>query len=169
MRKYVIVLSLIVIGLASATLAGCGKKDGTAVKGNEAEIEKAAIAVAEGYAQGRYQLVDQEEMQNWVDLGEIMTVVDVRSAAAYAKGHIPGAVNAEIAAGKDSTNEQLQALIAVLPEKNDAIVVVYGQCTADDASHRGALYAVDTGYTNVYRLPGGAIGWQDADNKLTKK
>jgi len=163
------VLILMLTCLFAVALVGCSSKSGTAPKGNEVEIEKAAILVASGYAQGRYQLVDQEQMKNWIDLGEIMTIVDVRPSSDYLKGHLPGAVNAEINRDEESTTEQIEVLLGLLPENFDSYVVFYDDYTALNGSHRGAIYAADAGYTNVFRFVGGAVAWEDADNKMTKK
>jgi len=160
---------LIMLCLCALILAGCGSKVGTAPKGSELEIEQAAILVSAGYAQGRYQLVDQEQMKNWIDLGEIMTIIDVRPSTDYLKGHLPGAVNAEIKRDEESTTEQLEVLLGHLPENIESYVVVYDDYTALNGSHRAAIYAADAGYVNVFRFVGGVAAWEDAGNKLTKK
>jgi rhodanese-related sulfurtransferase len=150
-------------------LTGCGDKAGTAPNGNENDIANAAIMVASGYAQGPYQLLTVEQLKDWADLGEIMTIIDVRPADEYAKGHIADAVNVEIDRTQESTTDQIAALLAELPSNHESIVVIYDDYTALNGSHRAAVYASDAAYTKVYRLVAGRVGWQAAGHKLTKK
>jgi len=155
--------------LLAFVLVGCGEKVGTAPDGNEHEIEKAAKQAAVDFFQNRYSIVDAQEVKDWVDLGEIMTVIDIRPESDYLKGHLPGAVNAEIDRDEESTTEQIEAFLALLPQNPESIVVVYDDYTALAGSHRAAIYAADAGYTRVCRFLGGAIAWEDAGNSLTKK
>jgi 3-mercaptopyruvate sulfurtransferase SseA len=168
MRRTRTALVLLVIVLVAVALSGCGEKNGTSPDGSEVAIEQAAIQVAEGYMSTRYLLVDAQGFKDWVDLGEIMTVIDVRPESDYLAGHLPGAVNAEIERDQESSTEQIEAFLALLPENHDSIVVVYDDFTAMNGSHRAGVYAADAGYTKVYRFVGGAQAWIDAGNSLTK-
>jgi len=169
MRAFRTLTSMLFICIFALALIGCSEKVGTAPDGNEAAIEEAAILVATEYAQSSYKLADMKQMKNWIDLGEIMTIVDIRPASDFAKGHLPEAVNAEISRDGESTDEQLIAFLDLLPDNPDSYIVVYDDYTLLNGSHRAALYATEAGYTNVYRLVGGAIGWEAAGNSLTKK
>jgi rhodanese-related sulfurtransferase len=108
-------------------------------------------------------------MKNWIDLGEIMVIIDVSPMDVYAKGHLPNAVNAPLSNDEESPTDQLEAFLAFLPENTESTVVVYTEYAGLGGGHRAAVYAMDAGYTNVYLLPGGSVGWKDAGNKLTKK
>ncbi|MCL2818479.1 MAG: rhodanese-like domain-containing protein [Actinomycetia bacterium] len=169
MRIVRITLIIALTCLLSFGLVGCGNKAGSAPDGNEHDVEMAAFVVAAGYAQGRYEIINAEQMKDWVDLGEIMTVIDIRPESDYLKGHLPGAVNAEINRDEESTTEQIQAFLELMPSNPESIVVVYDDYTLLNGSHRAAIYAADAGFTKVFRLVGGAVGWVDAGNSLTKK
>jgi rhodanese-related sulfurtransferase len=169
MRCSKIVILVVLTCLFSVALVGCGEKVGTAPDGNEHEIEKAAIAIADEVGQLRYTAIDAEQMKNWIDLGEIMTVVDVRPEEDYLKGHLPNAVNAPIDREEEPTTEQIQALLELLPSNLESYVVIYDEYTSMNGSHRAAIFAADAGYTNVFRFIGGTIAWEAAGNSLTKK
>jgi len=184
MRTTRIALIIVLTCLFSVLLVGCGTKIGTAPDGNENDIANAAIQVAKAYREAPYKLVSSEKLKEWNDLGEIMTVIDVRPESDFLKGHLPNAVNAEIVAeveaaaepGEDSAEgatdesvtEQIEAFLSLLPENPESIVVVYDGYTTLDRSHRAAIYAADAGYTKVYRYVGGATAWTAAGFKLIK-
>jgi len=187
MRTVRIALVIALTCLLAVAVVGCGTKIGTAPDGNENDIANTTIRVAGEVAGAPYTLLSTEQMKDWVDLGEIMTVIDVREESDYLKGHLPGAVNARItedvapavAEGEEEPAEaeqtpedataQVEAFLALLPDNHESIVVVYDGYTALSGSHRAAIYATDAGYTKVYRLLGGAAAWTAAGYKLTKK
>jgi rhodanese-related sulfurtransferase len=45
---------------------------------------------------GKYQLLSTEELKTWVDQKKDMIIIDTMPADNFAKGRIPGAVNAEL-------------------------------------------------------------------------
>lgn len=164
------VLAAAMIFTGCAQQAAPAKTVGTAPDGNEAAIEKAAINLINNVNEGGYQLVGSEELKSWVDSKKDMIVIDTMPADFYAKGHIPGALNAELPKTglKDATEDQKKAFEALLgPDKNKTIVVYCG-FTACGRSHAGAVLAKELGYTNVVRYPGGIIGWQDSQYETEK-
>lgn len=83
--------------------------------------------------------------------GTALTVLDVRDAAAWAQGRIPGAVHVP--------NAELAARVAeVLPDPG-AAVVVYCWGPGCNGSTRAALTLSQLGYTNVRELIGGFEYW----------
>ncbi len=62
----------------------------------------------------------------------------------------------------DATDDEKAAFEAQLGDDKDALIVVYCGFTACGRSDAGAAYAVELGYTNVYRQPGGIIAWRNA-------
>jgi len=81
-----------------------------------------------------------------------VAVVDTNSAETYERGHIPGARWAEY--------DHITA--SVLPSDRAARVVFYchnEQCTA---CHTAARQAIALGYSNVFILPAGIVGWTGA-------
>lgn len=84
--------------------------------------------------------------------GEVMTLVDVRTAEEYAGGYIEGAINIPL--------DQLMANLSQLPDKAAKIVVYCG------SGQRSALVTtalIFNGYTNVINLGGGMGAWKAAE------
>jgi len=82
-----------------------------------------------------------------------VTLIDCNGSAAYAAGHIPGAIN--FATSKED-------LAAKLPENKAALVVAYCGGPACGAYKAGAAAAAKLGYTNVKHFSGGTKGWKEA-------
>ena len=173
MRKGLIVLAL---GLVLALgVVGCAKqagsreqnipvseKVGTAKDGNEQKIESPAINLVKDAKEGGYEIATVEELKAAIDSGEKMTMIDTMPADTFAKGRIPGALNAELPKEGEATAEQIDAFAKLLPSDKNEKVVIYCGFTACRRSHIGAAYAVKQGYTNVVRVPGGIVAWGDA-------
>jgi rhodanese-related sulfurtransferase len=83
--------------------------------------------------------------------GAAPVVLDVRDAAAWAQGRIPGAVHVPNAQLVDRAEE-------VLPDR-DAAVVTYCWGPGCNGSTRAALTLARLGYTNVRELIGGFEYW----------
>ena len=75
-------------------------------------------------------------------------ILDVRTAAEYAQGHIPKAIN--IANESIGTEE-----IKELPDK-DQLILVY--CRSGNRSKQAAQKLADLGYTNIQEF-GGINSW----------
>jgi rhodanese-related sulfurtransferase len=146
----------------------------SAVAGNkfEQELDKEAEAVklVREVQRGGYDLVTTEELKRWIDAGRDMVIVDTMPyEASYKKAHVPGAVqflfpipdmtvwDATETGGK--TRDDFQQLLG--GDRGKTIVVYCGfvKCTR---SHNGAYWAVKSGYTDVYRFPGGIFAWKGA-------
>jgi len=170
-----LLLSLAIMALLVGALSGCSssepkKTTGTSVDGNEMKIEAAAFSLIKAQQEAGYQLVDTATLKSWVDEGKDMIVIDTMPKDFYGKGHVPGALNAEMPATglADATSEQKQNLEQVLGADKDKLIVLYCGFTACGRSDAGAKYALELGYTNVYRHPGGIIAWQDAGYETEK-
>ena len=172
-----------VLALSAALFAGCSSKTsqqpaaqtpaktvGTAVDGNEQNIEKAAMSLVKAKEEGKYSLVSTEELKSWVDSKKDMVIIDTMPASSFKNGHIPGAVNAELpkTGMNDVTAEQKAAFIKLLPADKNKTVVLYCGFTSCARSDVGAKIAVELGYKNVYRQPGGIVAWQDAKYTVEK-
>jgi rhodanese-related sulfurtransferase len=102
-------------------LADCGV---TAVIGQVQEFAAARLAEAEHAARGylgdvaALEPVAQEELSRRQRDGQVL-VLDVRPAAEYAAGHIPGAVNVP--------HDQLAARLAELPAGTDIVAYCRGR------------------------------------------
>jgi rhodanese-related sulfurtransferase len=79
-------------------------------------------------------------------------VFDCNDADLYAEMHVPGARLIEY----DHVTRDL------LPTDNTAILVFYCYSRECPASHTAAVAAHDLGYTHVYFMLEGILGWMDA-------
>lgn len=79
-----------------------------------------------------------------------LAVVDVRTPAEFASGHLPGAVNLDVEGG--SFAQQVE------PLPKDATYFVY--CQSGNRSKVATTKLADLGFTHVYELQGGIAAWQ---------
>jgi rhodanese-related sulfurtransferase len=87
------------------------------------------------------------------------TVVDVRPAADFAKGHIINAVNIPINGFKNQT--------AALGKYKERPIIV--TCRSG-AQSQGACHLLrKAGFPEVYNLKGGVLAWESASLPLTRK
>lgn len=85
-----------------------------------------------------------------------IVIIDV--SPAYAKGHLPGAVNYYL--GDGSLDKAIPTL-----DKNKTYLVY---CHVDRVSIQGAQKLVDAGFKKVYRLKGNYKAWVDAGYPIEK-
>ena len=102
--KRLLTLSMVLV-ISAAVLTGCSGGNGsssalnsvgTSVDGNEVAIEQASMKLVDAVQNGGYELVGTEELNAWVTEGKEMIIIDTMPADSYAKGRIPGALNAEL-------------------------------------------------------------------------
>jgi thiosulfate/3-mercaptopyruvate sulfurtransferase len=174
MRKQSIALIMSLLLIMTA-LVGCSSapaigKVGTATDGSEVAIEKATMKFIKDTNEGGYQLLSTEDLNNWIKEGKKMIIIDTMPADNFVKGHIPGAVNAELPKTSlaDATDEQKQAFINLLGDDKETPIVVYCGFVGCARSHVGAVIAMEQGFTNVYRVPGGIVAWQEAGYAVEK-
>jgi rhodanese-related sulfurtransferase len=167
MRK----LSLFVLlsGIAFLFL-GCANGKGTAPKGSEVTIEKAAIKFAEDIKNGGYKIVTTDELKKWTNEGGRMLIISTLPATDDKDlGRIPTAVTSTMpGAEKDITQDDKDLLIKTAGMERDRTIVVYCGFVACRRSHIGAKLLVDEGFTNVYRYPAGILGWKEMGYPTTK-
>lgn len=162
---------LVSLVLLAVLVTGCGgTKVGTAPDGNEVAIETAAMKLVKAQTENGYQLVDTATLKQWIDEKKDMVIIDTMPNDFYKKGHIPGAVNAELPKTSlaDATEEQKSAFINLLPADKNKPIVIYCGFVACARSNAGAILAIQQGYTNVYRYPGGITAWNDAKYPTSK-
>jgi rhodanese-related sulfurtransferase len=82
--------------------------------------------------------------------GSAPVVIDVRTPAEYATGHIPGAINIPY--------DQVADRIAEIDAPNG--VALY--CMLGPRARKGETALLDQGYTSVLHLEGGLAAWQAA-------
>ena len=84
------------------------------------------------------------------------TIVDVRTAAEYAEGHLPGAVNVDV------SSPDFPARLATLDPS--APYAVY--CRSGNRSGVAVDTMAQQGFTDAYHLQGGITAWQDAGGEV---
>ena len=87
------------------------------------------------------------------------TVIDVRPAADYAKGHIINAVNIPMNGLKKQTG--------ALTKYRDRPVIV--SCRSGSQSGAACHVLRKAGFPEVYNLKGGILAWESANLPLTRK
>jgi rhodanese-related sulfurtransferase len=112
----------------------------------------AALAIA----QASYVDVTPPEAMALIEKTPDIVIIDV--SPAYAKGHLPKAVNYFIGDGS------LDSAIPTL-DKNKTYLVY---CHVDSVAMLGAQKLVDAGFTKVYRLAGNYKAWVDAGYPIEK-
>ena len=93
-----------------------------------------------------------EELKSRLDAGNAPLILDVRTPAEYAAGHIPGAVNIP--------HDALGARLDEPGVGRDAEIVVHCQSGRRAATAEELLMA--EGYTGVQHLEGDMAGWRAA-------
>lgn len=157
MKKYLVVITL----LSVFVLAACAGV-GTSPKGLEAPIEKASMKLMSDVKDGGYQLVNAEELNKWISANKPMLLIDTMPAEAFAKERIKGAVNSPIAkTEKEYTPAEKQNILKIAGTDKSKTIVVYCGYTSCRRSHIGAKALVENGFKNVYRYPGGIVGWKE--------
>lgn len=137
----------------------------------ELENEKIAVNFAREVERGGYKIVSTSELKGWIDAKKDMLMIDTMPyEASYKKEHIPGAKPMkfpipEMTSIDDKTKAELEKLLSA--DKN-SLVVFYCRFTTCTRSHNGAMWAVKSGYRNVYKHPGGIKAWKEADFPVGK-
>ncbi len=107
---------------------------------SEAEIVKAAVAAVSP------KYITNAELNKKITDGEVMTILDVRSAEHYTAGHIPGAIHS----GLDNLSDNLKKLNPVAP--------VYVYCYTGHSSAQATALLQMLGY-DAYSLKFGMCSW----------
>lgn len=151
-----VVLMLIAAGLVAE---GCGRGDASPER---ARAERDSVAAAleaemarfpERFAEEPVPVVEVAEVRSLLESGADVLLVDAREPEAYARGHLPGAVNVPY-------GNWLEEGKPLPPRDRD--IVVY--CNNRDCPI-GRLWsgqAVQKGYTRVRHMKAGFAGWQEA-------
>jgi len=133
--------------------------------------EIVAINFANEMMRGGYKPVAGDELKKWMDEKRSMLIVDTMPLeASYKKQHIPGAVQIEfpIPEMKDIDENTKAEFIKIIGPDKDRLLVFYCGFTECTRSHNAAMWAVNLGYKNVYRNPGGIGGWAQAGYPVEK-
>ena len=166
-----------VMSLALAfSIVGCSNpnksSDGvnrTSPDGKEAKVETAAIKLVEKTTKNKYKLIDAAGVKKVVDAKEDAVIVNVIPKDRFAETKIANAVNAGLPKDmKEVKPEQKEAFLKLLGDNKDKKIIVYCGYVECDRSDVGAALAVEAGYKNVYRFPGGIAAWLDSGYTVAK-
>jgi phage shock protein E len=87
-----------------------------------------------------------------------LVVLDVRTAAEYADGHVPGARNV--------SHDQLAAKLGELSPLKDKQVVLY--CRSGRRSQLAEQTLREAGFTRLLRLQGDYLGWEASSQPVER-
>lgn len=122
------------------------------------ETPAASCAEAQAHFQSRLRFeTDCSDVHHSQQAGDVdYVLVDVRGPAAFALGHVPGAINIPT---RTMTTERLAAF------DPDTLFVVYCAEPHCNAAHRAAATLAGLGYA-VKEMLGGVTGWLDEGLQL---
>lgn len=159
MRKAII---LLIFGVA--VLTACQNQPTQNPALNSYENKDALVAAAKEVIEE----ISVEDFKTMYDGEDYFVLIDVRTAAEYEAGYIPGAAN--ISRGKlefDIAKEEVWDEMGLyIPEKTDPIVL---NCRSGGRSALAAKALMELGYENVMSLQGGWIAWHEAHPELIEK
>ena len=91
----------------------------------------------------------------------------------YVKNHVPGAEQFLFPIPDmkqwntaETADKTLDDYLKMLGPDKDKLIVVYCGFVKCTRSHNGALWAQKLGYTNVVRMPGGIVAWDEAGYEI---
>lgn len=145
-RTFLITASLAGV-IALIGLTGCfGTPSGS--NGNADNGNAGSSSGNVGNTNAAYRQVDAEAAKELMDTEEDYVILDARTQAEYAEGHIPGAVLIPHDTVTTSAEDEL-------PNK-DQLILVY--CRSGNRSKQASQALADLGYTNVVEF-GGINSW----------
>jgi phage shock protein E len=147
MRRIVAPLAL--AAALALTAAACGDDANTAVAN--------PVATTLAPSGGGVTVVDAAQAQQLLASQPDVVIVDVRTPAEYAEGHLDGALLIDIPSPDFTT--KIDAL------DRDATYFVY--CRSANRSAVATAMMLEMGFTNVYELGAGIRAWQAAGFPVT--
>ncbi len=94
--------------------------------------------------------VAPEELKKAIDTGETCIILDVRTSGEHARGKIAGSMNIPV----DSVSCDVEK---VVPDKQ---IKVYVYCLSGSRSAHAVDVMIQLGYTNVFDVQYGLLGWR---------
>ena len=126
--------------LLCVMLCACGHADQSGIP-QEQEIKETKVQMT-------YEQITQDEAKTLMAEAENYIILDVRTEAEYAEGHIPGAICVPNETISDQMPEEL-------PDK-DQLILVY--CRSGNRSKQASEKLAKLGYTNIKEF-GGINTW----------
>lgn len=113
------------------------------------------FALACGEPQRAVQEITALELQ---ERGGAVLILDVRSAAEFGQGHVPGAVNI--------SHDELAGRLGEIEQYRDQEVVVY--CESGRRASMAQQVLADQGFQKLSHLSGDMSGWREAGHPITR-
>ena len=116
------------------------------------ELELPKAAGAPQVAQ-KFTLLEAQELKDWLDQGVPLLLMDVRSPAEFAAGHIPNAVNKHAVRPSSTASEH---------EEQDLPMVIYCAGPSESAHSpcaRAIVKALQSSSQQFYWFKGGMTAW----------
>lgn len=142
----------------------------------EVEKEAGAVKLVHEVDRGGYKVIKTDELKQWIDSKKDMIIVDTMPYEdSYKKGHVPGAKQFLFPVPemkkwdpKETDGKSQADFEALLGADKSKTIVIYCGFVKCTRSHNGAAWAVELGYKNVYRHPGGIFAWKGAGYPMEK-
>lgn len=93
--------------------------------------------------------INKIQLQEWLDTGKEMVLLDVRSEGEVAEGIIPGALNMNMMS--PTFAQDVKNL-----DKSKSYVVI---CRSGNRSTSAGSFMTSNGFSKVYNLMGGMMAW----------
>lgn len=157
MKKKALLLSGLVVVALSAGMVGCGEQPSTTTTtgGDAAAVEVKEVEMS---------YMSTADLKDNIANSEYL-VLDVRKAADFEAGHIPGAVNADMDAAKDGDNESgianMKAALGDPAKVDQKVVLVCYSGKRYAQAGTNVLAALGANMDNVYTLEGGMKAWDE--------
>ena len=101
----------------------------------------------------KFTLVDAQELKDWLDQGAVFVLIDARSPAEFAAGHIPTAVNKPLGHSPSTGSNQQEQRVRVVFYCAGSSESGYSPCA------RAIEQALQSGSQQVYWFKGGMTAW----------
>ena len=98
-------------------------------------------------------MITREILLEWLETGNHIDIIDLRSISAWNASHIQGAKQVLIQELPDTFGE-------LLPERTNRVVCV---CNGSVQSAMAVVFLRSEGYENSFNLSGGFSGWERAE------
>jgi UPF0176 protein len=98
--------------------------------------------------------VSADTLNEWIENGEDLTIVDMRNNYEYKVGHFKNSINP----GMDNFRDLKKVVNKLEPLKNKKIVTV---CTGGVRCEKASGYLIKKGFENVYQLENGIVTYME--------
>ncbi len=137
----------------------------------ETDVEAIVLKVANDTMKIGYKLISVADLKDMIDIQEDFILIDAHPQNEFDLAHIDGAINfgfqsKRVGKWEDDVampgNPSQEDYAAALGADKNKKIVIYCGFTKCGRSHNAAAWAMELGYTNIYRAPGGISAWMDA-------